>query len=70
MATRPYGDGCQYYPHCLECPFPDCVADKAGRVEAEVRRLWVKELWNEGKTKTEIATILGVTERQVYRLLT
>ena len=41
-------DGCILYPHCLECPFPDCIADKAGRIEAEVRRLRVKELQDEG----------------------
>ena len=61
--------GCSLHPNCLECPEPDCMADKIIPVLRAKRRVEIKELREQGLTTTEIAERFKLSQRQVYRYL-
>ena len=70
-----YGDGiyedtgCALSPKCLECPFPDCIADNIPSLLIHAKRAEAWELAERGMSKIEIARKLGVAERTVKRYL-
>ena len=61
--------GCALYPRCLECPFPDCIADSIPSLLIYAKRAEARELAEQGMSKIEIARKLGVAERTVKRYL-
>ena len=69
----PYEDkGCELFPSCLNCPFPDCLKEEPWGKERflKLRRAErMMELKQEGKNVKEIARIFGVSPRTVQRWL-
>jgi DNA-binding transcriptional ArsR family regulator len=69
----PYEDGgCELFPSCLSCPFPDCLEDEPWGKERflKLRRARrMLELKREGKSIKEIARIFEVSPRTVQRWL-
>jgi hypothetical protein len=69
--------GCDLYPiSCLTCPFPVCrydVSNSHGKqtIIAEETRLRVRQIAAQSPwlTRREVATMLGISTRQVYRAL-
>ena len=61
--------GCQFYPKCLECPFPDCLLDQVSVTITQGKRVEARELARRGVNKVEIAKRLRVTERTVRNYL-
>ena len=64
-----YDDGCQLYPKCLECPYPDCLMDRIPSLLVANRVVEAMELARQGLSKAEIAQRLGVAGRTIYRYL-
>jgi DNA-binding transcriptional ArsR family regulator len=69
----PYEDkGCELFPSCLNCPFPDCLEEQPwGKERFQKRRRAERmlELRREGKSIKEIARIFEVSPRTVQRWL-
>ena len=69
----PYEDkGCELFPSCLSCPFPDCLEEEPWGKERFLKRRRAQrmlELKREGKNVKEIARIFGVSKRTVQRWL-
>ena len=69
----PYEDrGCELFPSCLNCPFPNCVKEEPWGKERFLKRRRAErmmELKREGKSVTEIARIFEVSPRTVQRWL-
>ena len=69
----PYEDeGCELFPSCLNCPFPDCVKAQPWGKERFVKHRRARsmlELKQEGKSVKEIARIFEVSPRTVQRWL-
>jgi len=69
----PYEDkGCELFPSCLSCPFPDCLEEEPWGKERFLKRRRAQrmlELKREGKSVKEIARIFGVSKRTVQRWL-
>lgn len=69
----PYEDkGCELFPSCLNCPFPDCLKEEPWGKERflKLRRAErMMELKQGGKNVKEIARIFGVSPRTVQRWL-
>jgi DNA-binding transcriptional ArsR family regulator len=69
----PYEDkGCELFPSCLNCPFPDCITEKPWGKERFLksrRAQRMRELKGEGKSVKEIARIFEVSPRTVQRWL-
>ena len=69
----PYDDkGCELFPSCLNCPFPDCIAEEPWGKERFLksrRAERMMELKREGKSVKEIARIFEVSPRTVQRWL-
>jgi DNA-binding transcriptional ArsR family regulator len=67
----PYEDrGCELFPSCLSCPFPDCLEEEPwGKARFLKRRRAQRmlELKKEGKSVKEIARIFEVSPRTVQR---
>lgn len=64
-------DGCNLYPSCLACPLPRCRYDAARgqlTLEHEERRERVLALRRDGLSVADVATMLGVSRRTVFRL--
>ena len=62
--------GCELHPACLSCPLPFCQYDRLPDVaRADERRLEARELRAHGLRYPEIAAMMGVTERTVFRAL-
>ena len=61
--------GCFFYPDCLQCPFPECLRDIYPSVLSELRKAEAKELAEQGKSVSEIAEVMGLSERQIIRYL-
>ena len=58
-------NGCALFPCCLECPFPDCIADNIPSLLTAAKRAEARELAEQGMSKAEIAQKLGIAERTV-----
>ena len=69
----PYEDrGCELFPSCLNCPFPDCLKEEPWGKERFLksrRAERMMELKREGKSIKEIARIFKVSPRTVQRWL-
>ena len=69
----PYEDkGCELFPSCLNCPFPDCLEEEPWGKERFLKRRRAErmmELKREGKSVKEIARIFEVSPRTVQRWL-
>ena len=69
----PYEDkGCELFPSCLNCPFPDCLKEEPWGKERLLKRRRAErmlELKREGKSVREIACIFEVSPRTVQRWL-
>jgi DNA-binding transcriptional ArsR family regulator len=69
----PYEDkGCELFPSCLNCPFPDCLKEKPWGKERFLKRRRAErmmKLKQEGKSVKEIARIFEVSPRTVQRWL-
>jgi DNA-binding transcriptional ArsR family regulator len=69
----PYEDkGCELFPSCLNCPFPDCLKEEPWGKERFLKRRRAErmlELKREGKSVREIARIFEVSPRTVQRWL-
>lgn len=69
----PYEDkGCELFPSCLNCPFPDCLEEEPWGKERFLKRRRaerMRELKREGKSVKEIARIFEVSPRTVQRWL-
>jgi DNA-binding transcriptional ArsR family regulator len=69
----PYEDkGCELFPSCLNCPFPDCLKEEPWGKERFLKRRRARrmlELKQEGKSVREIAHIFEVSPRTVQRWL-
>jgi len=69
----PYQDkGCELFPSCLNCPFPDCLKEEPWGKERFLKRRRARrmlELKQEGKSLREIARIFEVSPRTVQRWL-
>jgi len=67
----PYEDkGCELWPHCLDCPFPNCIKEEPWGKERFLHRRRAErmaELKEQGKSTGEIARIFGVSSRTVQR---
>ena len=61
--------GCFFYPDCLQCPFPECLRDIYPSVLSELRKAEAKELAEQGKSVSEIAEVMELSERQIIRYL-
>ena len=65
--------GCCFYSSCLDCPFPlsgnGCLFDAQGSVLSELRKAEARELAKQGKSVSEIATIMELSRKQVKRYL-
>jgi transposase-like protein len=64
-------DGCDLFPFCLNCPFPQCRYDEPGRRQRrkEMRNGDMLRLLGEGKGIKELAQRFGVSKRTVYRIM-
>ena len=73
MEEFPYEDkGCELFPSCLNCPFPDCLKEQPWGKERFLKRRRAQrmlELRREGKSIREIARIFEVSPRTVQRWL-
>ncbi len=63
-------DGCEVAPHCLECPLKECKYDnprayRAYKLAKEVKK--TIQLLKQGLPPSEVAKIMGVGEREVYK---
>ena len=59
--------GCKYHPKCLECPFPDCIAElNTGQAKRQVR---LRQILTSGGNLSmrELTEKLGVSKRTLYR---
>jgi len=69
----PYEDeGCELWPHCLNCPFPYCIKEEPWGKERFLKRRRAErmmELKREGKSVKELARIFEVSPRTVQRAL-
>jgi hypothetical protein len=69
----PYEDkGCELFPSCLNCPFPNCLEEEPWGKEKflKLRRAErMMELKQEGKSIGEIARIFELSSRTVQRWL-
>jgi hypothetical protein len=69
----PYEDGgCELFPSCLNCPFPDCLKGEPWGKERflkSTRARRMLELKQGGKSAREIARIFEVSPRTVQRWL-
>jgi DNA-binding transcriptional ArsR family regulator len=69
----PYEDkGCELFPSCLSCPFPDCLEEEPWGKERFLKRRRAQgmlELKSQGKSVKEIARIFEVSPRTVRRWL-
>ena len=66
--------GCEYSPTCLACPLPACRYDAPApgspRDRSRERAGEAASLHGEGRSINEIAAMLGISRRSVFRLLT
>jgi DNA-binding NarL/FixJ family response regulator len=63
-----YETGCEYYPQCESCPYPDCLLDmKLPSVRTAMRRAAILELLKAGYTQQQVAEKLGINQATVSR---
>ena len=49
--------GCKLYPKCLECPFPDCIADRLPSLLKEGKRIEAIQMMAKEMAATRISSI-------------
>jgi hypothetical protein len=62
--------GCHVHPKCLECPLPECILDDpmiVRKIERQQRDAQVMSLLGQGYGTAEVAEMMGLTERTVFR---
>ena len=68
-----HDEGCEYAVSCLNCPFIRCLFDEPGGRQRYLKKVRDREMvrlhLEEGKVVREIASIFGVSERTVQRVL-
>ena len=70
MEEKHPGDtGCEYYKSCLTCPFLECKEYGVRQFIMAKKLQEVKELWQKGMNRKEIAETLKVGEKTVGRRL-
>ena len=66
-------EGCEFSNSCLNCPLPKCIYD-----QPRGRQHWLKQqrdtevvklVTTEGKGTKDLATMLGISQRTVQRVL-
>lgn len=65
-------EGCEVFSSCLSCPLPHCLEEGRGG-----RKKFIKQSRNErimdyhdrGKSSADIATLMGVSQRTVQRVV-
>ena len=66
-------EGCELAESCLNCPFPVCIYDEYGGKQRMLKRQRDREIVrlfkDEGKGVKELASIFGVSQRPVQRVL-
>jgi len=66
-------EGCEFAGSCLGCSLPRCVYDLPGGKQRWLKEMRdeevVKQFADEGKGVKELATIFGVSQRTVQRIL-
>ena len=62
-------NGCEFYPNCLQCPFPECLLDTYPSVLSELRKAEARELARQGKPVSEIAEVMELSKQQIRRYL-
>lgn len=69
--SLPWNDtGCDVHPSCLTCPLKRCIYERSQRSQAtDGKAVAAKALRAEGKGADEIAALLGVSRKTVYRFL-
>lgn len=59
--------GCEYFPSCFECPFPDCKFEETGPMVANLAK--ARALLEQGMTVNEIAAKMRKSKRTVNRYI-
>ena len=66
-------EGCELFPSCLDCPFPQCVEEIPRGKQRHRKERRNKEIWRlfhiEGKTVKQLAERFRVSRRTVQRAL-
>jgi len=62
-------EGCQFYPSCLQCPYPDCIVDGVPSLLIATKRVEARELAEKGLSDAEIAQRLNVSKKTIQRYL-
>ena len=66
-------EGCEFAGSCLGCSLPRCVYDLPGGKQRWLKEMRdeevVKQFADEGKGVKELATIFGISQRTVQRIL-
>ncbi|MBK6664493.1 MAG: hypothetical protein IPG47_17650 [Thermoflexaceae bacterium] len=62
--------GCDVAPACLRCPLPVCRYDVPARqvLRASDRRERIREMTLAGLSSVQIAAVLGISVRSVFRI--
>jgi hypothetical protein len=62
--------GCDLFPSCLRCPFPQCRYDRpSGNPARALRDRMILDDWNAGRPVPEIMARFGLSRRSIYRIL-
>ena len=66
-------EGCEFADSCLNCPFPECIYAQPGGKQRWLRRLRDREVLQlftkRGRGVRELASVFGVSERTIQRIL-
>ena len=66
-------EGCEFASSCLNCPLAKCIYDERGGRQQHTKRLRNSEIARlfrkEGKGVRELASMFGVSQRTVQRVL-
>lgn len=60
-------NGCNHYHDCFSCPFDDCVDGELAGAKRRVMRQRVVMMLKRGSAPAEVARIMSISERTVYR---
>ncbi len=66
-------EGCEFGNSCLNCPFPRCIFELPGGKQHWLRRKRDREVvrlfTGEGRGMKELASMFGISQRTVQRIL-